>query len=450
MREGQGFVLLKTFKQIADAIREVAHTKIKYMPSEMADAIRKIVTEVDGVFCNIWIVDKTTYGLKVIQTEHQKLTAMFKSRCGYGAKGTTSVLTVKASVEADDGYVPGEMVIALDEDAHDYTVTTTPAVQADSSGGGSYTNMWQDGWEMYSDSGYSTKTEATGRINVAGMKSVGFHYDGKGTNQLNDNDKLTAYKNNNFVSFVSDDEGKYSYFDNQSKILSGDKNLDSVSLPNIVYANGQVLINDEKLTDIDLRNLYIFEGSNFLCKTGVVNLNLPRLAFLGTQWVTTSYSDDYGIRLYPSDSDFWLYRYDSIPDGFSVQILEYLCENASLETLNVPNLQFIYRGRFMRKCTKIKKLLFPKLEIIDAESFENCSALETIDFGALRYIGNNCYKPSKAVIFRGDRVVKYDSEISPFNGATIYVPDNLLADYKADDFWGKNTTVKALSEYKEE
>ena len=124
--------------------------------------------------------------------------------------------------------------------------------------------------------------------------------------------------------------------------------------------------------------------------------------------------------------------------------------------------------------TNLKKVILPNtIEFIETEAFANCTALTSIKLGGdkLEEIGNNAFSgctkltridiPKNVYRIRGgafddcnalQTIILRHTEVAPFHqlgnlNATIYVPNDLVDQYKNDMDWEPyKNKIKSISE----
>ena len=137
------------------------------------------------------------------------------------------------------------------------------------------------------------------------------------------------------------------------------------------------------------------------------------------------------------------------------------------------DVEMIGEGAFKGLPNLKKVILTDKIIFIDSDAFMNCTALESIKFGAdfdeishrafsgctklakidipmyVRRIGGNVFdgcNALKTIILRHRQVAPFHNELGNLN-ATIYVPNDLVDQYKNDLDWEKyKNKIKSISE----
>lgn len=108
-------------------------------------------------------------------------------------------------------------------------------------------------------------------------------------------------------------------------------------------------------------------------------------------------------------------------------------------------------------CKNLKYVHFDKLQIVGTQWFNSCIVLEKAEFNSVKtfrgYAFQGCSALKTLVIRTPDVVASIDSNMFhsfTFTG-TVYVPDNLVEQYKAATNWSVYAdNIKPLSEYVEE
>ena len=119
----------------------------------------------------------------------------------------------------------------------------------------------------------------------------------------------------------------------------------------------------------------------------------------------------------------------------------------------MPNLETIKYAGFNE--VPISRVSFPKLTYLDGGVGYSGATLEYVDYGLITSIPsysfpNNSYKKLKTIILRNtSSVVKLNSNnvFYKTDDLRIYVPDNLVNDYKNDSAWNTYSNyIKPISE----
>ena len=145
----------------------------------------------------------------------------------------------------------------------------------------------------------------------------------------------------------------------------------------------------------------------------------------------------------------------------------------TLETISLPNL-LIMRGQGMLQgCRALKNVYLPKLHTAALQAFMNCSSLEELslpllktttstmiygcdmlkklEFAALESIYYSINIPSiEVIIIDRNAVTTLQNSNNINNTCTVYVPDELVDEYKAASNWRNHAEqIRGLSEYVE-
>ena len=132
---------------------------------------------------------------------------------------------------------------------------------------------------------------------------------------------------------------------------------------------------------------------------------------------------------------------------------------SQLRTVDIPNCTTIGNYAF-QYCSAIEYLSFPNVVTVGqaySYAFSRCSNLKTIDFGKAENIGGYAFQLCGALetlIIRTPTVCSLggvsainSSGIHNKNNATIYVPDELVEEYKVATNWSNYASkIKPLSE----
>ena len=131
----------------------------------------------------------------------------------------------------------------------------------------------------------------------------------------------------------------------------------------------------------------------------------------------------------------------------------YDCSN--LTTANFPAVTSIGNSVFS-SCSKLTTVDFPAVTIIGDNAFSSCSNLTTANFPAVTSISSGafsgCTKLTTLILRNTEKVATLNST-NAFNNAAnciIYVPDELVDDYKTATNWSAYAyRIKGLSELPE-
>ena len=162
-------------------------------------------------------------------------------------------------------------------------------------------------------------------------------------------------------------------------------------------------------------------------------------------------------------------------DGYT--LIKWLDTNEEVADLTkypeLSNVEMIGEGAFKGLPNLKTVILTDKINFIDSEAFMNCTALESIKFGAdldeisarafsgctklakinipkyVRRIGGGAFDDCnalKTIILRHTQVAPFHNQLGYLN-ATIYVPNDLVDEYKNDMDWERyKNKIKSISE----
>ena len=130
----------------------------------------------------------------------------------------------------------------------------------------------------------------------------------------------------------------------------------------------------------------------------------------------------------------------------------------SLISISCPNVKRVYNKAFCN-CVSLTQVHFPALETIHDGAFSYCSTLACADFPRLEYIemcGFECCANLTKLILRHSQVCTLGDTMSfdytPIASGTgyIYVPDELVEQYKAATNWSVYASqIRPISELEE-
>ena len=131
-----------------------------------------------------------------------------------------------------------------------------------------------------------------------------------------------------------------------------------------------------------------------------------------------------------------------------------------LTRLDLPNATSI-GSESIRQCTSLTRLVFPKATSITTAAMSGCTSLRYVEFGATVTLGqqslNNC-SILEALVLRSDKLCTLSHASNVFTGTPIangtgfiYVPDNLVEEYKTASNWSNYASqIKPISELPEQ
>lgn len=131
----------------------------------------------------------------------------------------------------------------------------------------------------------------------------------------------------------------------------------------------------------------------------------------------------------------------------------------NLTAIDLPNAISIGNGAFVN-CSALATVNLPKVTSIGWHAFKNCSSLTTIDTSNLMEISNAAFDGCSnltSIILRNTEQVctvkktnSWDNTVIYNGTGYIYVPDELVEQYKAATYWSNcSDKIKPLSEYVE-
>ncbi len=134
-------------------------------------------------------------------------------------------------------------------------------------------------------------------------------------------------------------------------------------------------------------------------------------------------------------------------DGVTIIHDRALFKFNSLTSIKMPNLMQCGEYAFAATgLTEVAADSFPKLTRIGVHGFADCKSLTKARFDVLSYIPSACFsgcsKLKELVLLNSNKVSLYYSDAFDFTPikvgfGTVYVPESLLATYKADSNWKK-------------
>lgn len=128
-----------------------------------------------------------------------------------------------------------------------------------------------------------------------------------------------------------------------------------------------------------------------------------------------------------------------------------------LESVNLPNCTSIGNDAFYN-CVTLESVESPNVTSIASSAFRLCVVLPSIDLPLLTSIGSNAFRDCRklqSLILRSKTVCTLGTNVftsTPIASGTgyIYVPDNLVEQYKAAANWSTYAAqIKPLSELEE-
>lgn len=126
----------------------------------------------------------------------------------------------------------------------------------------------------------------------------------------------------------------------------------------------------------------------------------------------------------------------------------YNCSN--LKNVHLPNLTTIGNATF-QNCSELEEISLPSLITLSPNTFLNCNKLRKVDFTNLIGITTAFnYSNIEVIILRRNILANISSTGYINNTCTVYVPDELVDEYKAATNWKNHAgQIRGLSEYVE-
>jgi hypothetical protein len=144
-----------------------------------------------------------------------------------------------------------------------------------------------------------------------------------------------------------------------------------------------------------------------------------------------------------------------VDDTITVVGTDVLYGNKQIQKVSLPNCVKLNKLAF-DNCSKLTNVYLPNCATVGENAFYGCKALERIDLPSVTNIGIKAFygcNTLSTLIIRTNQVVPagatYLFEGSPIKKGTgyIYVPDNLVEDYKVATTWSTYADqIKGLSE----
>lgn len=196
------------------------------------------------------------------------------------------------------------------------------------------------------------------------------------------------------------------------------------------------------LTAIDLPNaISVGEGAFWDCKS-LTLINLPKVISIGDSAFRGCPATIMNLQSVTTIDD---YVFCNCPNLVIVDFL--------------PNAISIGNGAFVN-CSALITVNLPKVTSIGWHAFQNCSSLTTIDTSNLMEISNAAFDGCSnltSIILRNTEQVctvkkthSWDNTVIYNGTGYIYVPDELVEQYKAATYWSNcSDKIKPLSEYVE-
>lgn len=201
-----------------------------------------------------------------------------------------------------------------------------------------------------------------------------------------------------------------------SHVFSNNNTIQTVILPNCISVGGFAFSSCKTITNVDLPSCENLGSQSFIYCTALSNANLPNCISLG----------------------------------------EYAFKSCSaLVNIDLPSCETLKKEAFS-ECSKLTNIVLPKCTTVNEKSFYNCKALERIELSSVESIGIQAFYSCGALttlIIRNTSVIPtIQSNTFSYSAVaqgkgTIYVPDNLVEDYKVASVWSTYADqIKPLSE----
>lgn len=123
---------------------------------------------------------------------------------------------------------------------------------------------------------------------------------------------------------------------------------------------------------------------------------------------------------------------------------------SSLKNVHLPNLITIGNALF-QNCSELEEISLPSLIALTPNTFLNCNKLRKVDFTNITGINSPInYGNVEVIILRRNILVGLGNTGYINNTCTVYVPDELVDEYKAASNWKNHAgQIRGLSEYVE-
>ena len=245
--------------------------------------------------------------------------------------------------------------------------------------------------------------------------------------------------------------------------FSNASELKSFSAPLVTTIEENAFLSCSKLTAIHMPKAATVGNSVFSSCTALTHIDLPEA-------VTISYSAFSGCQKLatvnlPKITSLGHYAFNNCKVLTTLDCPELTsCGNqtfslcAGLTSINMPKLKNMDSFSFSN-CSKLTSVNLPELTAISASGFNGCTVMHTADFSKVTTIAANSFKNCAALtalILRSDAMATL-ANINAFDGTPIatgtgyiYVPDALLAAYKANSAWITYADqIRAIEDYSE-
>lgn len=208
--------------------------------------------------------------------------------------------------------------------------------------------------------------------------------------------------------------------------------VDSIDFGDVETIGSYACYECTNLKSVDGRNVQRIYLSAFYGCTSLVYVNLPNLREVGQ-------SAFYNCRSL---------EVISLPElTTSAQYMFY--GNTSLKTVNLPKMTIAPAYMFFN-CSALEELVLPMVGSISSAMFNaNCTSLKKLDFAVVNSITQPINIDSiETIILRRPSMATLSQASHINNTCTVYVPDELVEEYKAATNWKNHAgQIRGLSEY---
>ena len=265
---------------IGNAIRAKNENTTKYKPSEMANAISNIRTNIEYTTGDLQVVSPDNWSYNIVQTANQTISANPSAKIINHDDGTySSALSFDVNISPNTGYVPGTIQKSADKANHVYTITATAAEEIAGMVENGYAKVYEDGKYFYSDDKYTDELSSlSGNILIAGMKNTDLSNMSPYRTPLYYNDNITKFKNT-FITKMGD------------RFLQKCTSLTSVNFTNLTSAGDYLLGGCTSLQSVYLRSTTMCILSGYTGLPSTVSIYVP--ASLIDSYKTANYWKEY-------------------------------------------------------------------------------------------------------------------------------------------------------------
>lgn len=254
---------------------------------------------------------------------------------------------------------------------------------------------------------------------------------------------VAPYAFQNCASLVNVDLPQLEYWGERS--FHNCTSLKTLNLPKVSKFSGMdssaaYIENCPVLESVNLSSLESLERANlFKNCPSLISVSLPNLKTVGSSW-----------RIFRECSALEIVE---LPELTSTCNLPDFSGCTSLKSISLPKATFVWFGSDLTALTDVN---LPLCETIENSCFKNDTALETLDFPCVTSIKINAFENCTSltsIIFGAETVATLDNSNAftntPIASGTgyIYVPDELVNDYKAAQNWSTYANqIKPISE----